>query len=52
MNHYDEAARQFLGKPASALPWSKHVEFPGVMDLIGVDEVIACFDRFVDTLSK
>lgn len=46
VNHYDEAARKFLGKPASALPWGKRVEFPGVMDLIGVDEVIERFDAF------
>lgn len=46
VNHYDEAARTFLGKPASALPWGKRVEFPGVMDLISVDEVIARFDEF------
>jgi heptosyltransferase I len=49
VNHYDEASRQFLGKPASALPWGKRVEFPGVMDLIGVDEVVALFDAFAAT---
>lgn len=46
VNHYDQAARQFLGKPASALPWGKRVEFPGVMDLVQVDEVIARFDAY------
>ncbi|HET9048392.1 MAG TPA: glycosyltransferase family 9 protein [Chiayiivirga sp.] len=45
VNHYDRAARQFLKKPASALRWGKRVEFPGVMDLIGVDEVNDCIDR-------
>jgi heptosyltransferase I len=45
-NRYDEAARKFLHKPASALPWGKRVEFPGVMDLITVDEVIAKFEAF------
>ncbi len=49
VNHYDEAAQAFLDKPASALPWGKRVEFPGVMDLIGVAEVIDCFDRFVNS---
>ncbi|MCX7555763.1 glycosyltransferase family 9 protein [Xanthomonadaceae bacterium JHOS43] len=44
-NHYDTAARKFLKKPASALRWGKRVEFPGVMELIGVDEVIDCIDR-------
>jgi heptosyltransferase I len=46
INKYDEAARRFLHKPASALPWGKRVEFPGVMDLITVDEVIAKFEAF------
>jgi len=46
VNHYDEAARRFLGKPASALPWGKRVEFPGVMDLIAVPEVIDRFEAF------
>ena len=46
VNHYDQAARQFLGKPASALPWGKRVEFAGVMDLVQVDEVLARFDAY------
>jgi len=47
VNKYDEAARRFLHKPASELPWGKRVEFPGVMDLITVDDAIAAFDRYV-----
>lgn len=47
VNHYDEAARKFMGKPASELRWGKRVEFPGVMDLISVDEVTGIFDSFV-----
>jgi len=43
-NHYSEAAEQFLHKSSTTLPWGKRVEFEGVMDLIGVDEVIACFE--------
>lgn len=46
INHYREAALQFLKKPASELPWGKRVEFPGVMDLIKTAEVIDCFDRY------
>lgn len=46
INRYPQAAKQFLGKSSDALPWGKRVEFPGVMALIGVDEVIACFDRY------
>ena len=47
VNHYDEAARRFLHKPASELRWGKRIEFPGVMDLIGVDEVVERFDALV-----
>ena len=46
INRYDEAARMVFGKPASALRWGKRIEAPGVMDLIGIDEVRECFDRF------
>ena len=46
VNRYDEAARRFLDKPASALPWGKRVELPGVMDLVTVDEVVAKFEAF------
>ena len=51
-NRYDEAARRFLGRPAAALPWGKRVEFPGVMDLISVDEVIERFDACADDLGR
>lgn len=46
VNHYDEAAQKYLGKPAQEIPWGKRVEFPGVMDLIPVEEVIARFEDF------
>ena len=46
VNHYDEAARIFLGKPSRELRWGKRIEFAGVMDLIGTDEVIGRFDAF------
>lgn len=52
VNRYDEAARRFLKKPASALRWGKRVEFPGVMALIGVDEVIDCIDRCTAELRR
>ena len=38
---FDEAARRFRGKPAGELPWRTKIEQPGVMDLIGVADVIA-----------
>jgi len=43
-NHYAEAAQRFLGKALADVPWGKRIEFPGVMDLIGVDEVIERFE--------
>jgi len=46
VNHYDEAARKYLGKPAQEIPWGKRVEYPGVMDLITVEEVIARFEDY------
>ena len=46
VNRYPEAAMQFLDKPAAALPWGKRVEFPGVMESIRIDDVIACFERY------
>jgi heptosyltransferase I len=51
VNHYDEAARRFLHRPASELRWGKRIELPGVMDLIGIDEVIERFDALVRELS-
>jgi heptosyltransferase I len=49
VNKYDEASRKYLGKPASELPWGTKIEKPGVMDLIGVDDVIERFEAFVAT---
>lgn len=46
VNRYDEAARRFLGQSATALPWGKRVEFPGVMDLVEVADVIDRFEAF------
>ncbi|GAB2548812.1 glycosyltransferase family 9 protein [Rhodanobacter koreensis] len=44
VNKYDEAARKYLGKPAGEIAWGSKIEKPGVMDLIGVDEVIERYD--------
>jgi heptosyltransferase I len=43
VDKYDAAARKFLRKPASDIPWGTKIEFPGVTDLIGVDDML---DRF------
>jgi heptosyltransferase I len=47
VNRYDAAARKFRGKPAADLPWGTKLEYPGVMDLIEVDDVIERLEAFV-----
>jgi heptosyltransferase I len=44
VNKYDEASRKYLGKPASDIAWGSKIEKPGVMDLIGIDDVIERFE--------
>jgi heptosyltransferase I len=46
VQHYDEAALKFMHKPWTKLPWGKRIEFPGVMDLITVEEVIGKYEAF------
>lgn len=46
VDRYDDAARKYLGKPASALPWGTKIEREGVMDLVTVDDAIAAFERY------
>jgi len=46
VDRYDDAARLFLRKPASALRWGTKIEREGVMDLIGIDDAIAAFERY------
>lgn len=40
VDRYDAAARKYLGRAASDIPWGSKIERPGVMDLITVDDVI------------
>jgi heptosyltransferase I len=47
VNLYDQAARKFLGKPASELPWTKKIEMPGVMELIEVEAVKSRLDALM-----
>ncbi len=44
VNKYDAAARKYLGKPASEISWGRKIEKAGVMDLIGVDDVIERYE--------
>ena len=50
VNKYDEASRKYLGKPASDIPWGSKIEYAGVMDLIGVDDVIERFEAYSASL--
>ena len=47
VDRYDDAARRFLGKPASELPWGTKIEREGVMDLVAVEDAISAFERYV-----
>ncbi|MGH8213460.1 MAG: glycosyltransferase family 9 protein [Rhodanobacteraceae bacterium] len=46
-DRYDAAARKFLRKPANEIPWGTKIEYPGVMDLIEVDDVIERLEALV-----
>lgn len=47
VNVYDEAAKTFLGKPASELAWTRKIELPGVMELIRVAAVTDKLDQLM-----
>jgi heptosyltransferase I len=47
VNRYDDAALKFLNKPSSSLPWGTKIEYPGVMDLVTVEDVKERLDAFV-----
>src|SRR5690606_17937534 len=49
VDRYDDAARKYLGKPASELKWGTKIEHEGVMDLVTVDDAVAAFERFAAT---
>jgi heptosyltransferase I len=46
VDRYDDAARRYLGRPASGLKWGTKIEFDGVMDLVTVEDAIAAFERY------
>lgn len=50
VDRYDEAARRFLGRPATDLKWGTKIEKPGVMELIDTAAVIAKLDGLVASL--
>ena len=45
VDHFDEAARRYKGKPPEKVRWGRRLEFPGVMDLITPGEVIEKLKR-------
>jgi heptosyltransferase I len=49
VDRYDAAARKFRKKPAEALAWGSKLEYPGVMDLIEVEDVIERLETFTET---
>ena len=46
VDRYDAAARKFRGKPAAELAWGTKLEYPRVMDLIEVNDVIERLEEF------
>ena len=46
VDRYDDAARQYRGKPASELKWGTKIEAEGVMDLITVEDAVDAFERY------
>ncbi len=52
VDKYDEASRMIFGKPAADIPWTEKIERPGVMDLIGVDEVTDKLDALMVSRTK
>ncbi|MBN8726789.1 MAG: glycosyltransferase family 9 protein [Xanthomonadales bacterium] len=46
VDRYDAAAHKYRKKPADALPWGTKLEHRGVMDLIGVDDVVERLEAF------
>jgi heptosyltransferase I len=49
VDRYDTAARKFLGRSASDIPWGTKIEYPGVMELIETDAAVERFEAFADS---
>lgn len=46
VDRYDDAARKYLGRPASEVKWGTKIEHNSVMDLVTVEDGIAAFERY------
>lgn len=49
VDRYAAAARRFLHKPAAEIAWGTKIEFPGVMDLVTVDDAIERLEASIHT---
>jgi heptosyltransferase I len=49
VNHYAQVCQQRYGKPPEAIGWGRRIEYPGVMDVIQVEEVSTLLDRLLAT---
>lgn len=49
VNHYAEVCRQRYGKPPEAIGWGRRIEYPGVMDVVSVEEVTGLLNRLLAT---
>ena len=47
VDRYHEVARKFRNKHPDELRWGQRIEYPGVMDLIEVADVVAKLDEFM-----
>jgi heptosyltransferase I len=50
VDRYDDAARKYLHKPAAEIPWGSKIEYPGVMDLVTVDDVVERLESYARSL--
>ena len=52
VDRYDDAARKYLGKPASKLKWGTKIEHEGVMDLVTVEDAVMAFEQRLTDVGK
>lgn len=49
VNRFPDVVRSKLGQELEQVRWSTRIEYPGVMDVIEIDEVLATLDRLLAT---
>lgn len=50
IDHFEQAAEQYLGKTADSIRWGTRIERAGVMEMIKVTEVTSKLDEVIETL--